>query len=60
MAFMNNTSEIDYDIPSVSITEKRNLIKTQSAKLKSQLLDVFLKTYKVEDSKIKALLWIKS
>ena len=54
MAFMNNTSEIDYDIPSVSITEKRNLIKTQSAKLKSQLLDVFLKTYKVEDSKNKS------
>lgn len=53
MAFMNNTSEVDYEIPSALISEKRQLIKTQSAKLKSELLDIYLKKSKVEDSKIK-------
>lgn len=41
MAFINNTSEVDYDIPSVSISIKRNLIKSQTTKLNSQLLNVF-------------------
>lgn len=50
MAFLNNTSEIDYEIPSSSIAEKRNLIRVESEKLNSQLLGIFLKHHNVDNS----------
>ena len=50
MAFLNNTSEVDFEVPQPVITEKREKIKNDSSKLKGQLLGMYLKHHKVDNS----------
>lgn len=52
MAFLNNSDEIDFEVPEPSIAEKRIILLNESEKLKSRLIDEYFKFHKINDSNL--------